>query len=441
MDADAATLPQGASHKVRNRTLVMVALVTCYSLNFIDRQIIGILAEPIKGDLGLTDSQLGWMGGTAFALFYTFLAIPLAMLADRRDRSWIITIGLALWSLMTAACGLANNFWQLFLARMGVGVGEAAGVAPAYSLISDLYPPERRARALAVFSLGIPIGSALGVLFGGLLAARVDWRFAFLAIGLLGVLFAPVFKLIVREPGHGRADEGPRVAAPSLGVVLRTLASKPSFWLLAFGAGTASLVSYGLAFWVPSFLARSYGLGLVDRSLIYASIALVGGCTGIWVGGVLGDRLGNAHPRGYALVPAVAFAITLPAYYLAFSIQNLWLCALLIVIPSALGLAWLGPVVTAVTRMVPPEMRATASALFLFINNLVGLGLGTTVIGIISDSLKERFGDEALRYSAMAVTTLYALAALLMFLAASRLARDFLPLRPAADPGAGEAER
>jgi predicted MFS family arabinose efflux permease len=194
----------------RNRALVMTFLVIGYTLNFIDRQIIGILAEPIKADLGLTDAQLGWMGGTAFALFYTLLAIPLAMLADRRDRSWIITVGLFFWSLMTAVCGLAQNFWSLFLARMGVGVGEAAGVAPAYSLISDLYPAEQRARALAIFSLGIPFGSALGVLFGGLLAAQVDWRFAFIAIGLAGVLFAPLFKLVVRDPGHGRSDEAPR---------------------------------------------------------------------------------------------------------------------------------------------------------------------------------------------------------------------------------------
>ena len=434
MGSTAGTVQGDASLKVRNRTLVMTALVVCYTLNFVDRQIIGILAEPIKDDLKLTDSQLGWMGGAAFALFYTLLAIPLAMLADRRDRSWIITAGLALWSLMTAACGLAGNFWQLFLARMGVGVGEAAGVAPAYSLISDLYPPERRARALAIFSLGIPIGSALGVLFGGLLAARVDWRFAFIAIGLVGLLFAPLFKAIVKDPGHGRADEGPRAAPPSLGVVLRTLAGKPSFWMLAFGAGTASMVSYGLAFWVPSFLARSYGLGLVDRSLIYATVALIGGCAGIWAGGVLGDRLGNANPRGYALVPAVAFAITLPAFYLAFSIDNLWLFSLMILIPNALGLVWLGPVVTAVTKLVPPEMRATASALFLFINNLIGLGLGTAVIGMISDALTERFGDEALRYSAMSVTTLYALAALLMFLASRRLARDFMPVRAVGDP-------
>jgi len=413
----------------RNRTLVMTFLVIAYTLNFIDRQIVGILAEPIKHDLHLTDSELGWMGGTAFALFYTVLAIPLAMLADRKDRSWIIAAGLGLWSAATAVCGLAQNFWQLFLARMSVGVGEAAGVAPAYSLISDLYPPAQRSRALAIFSLGIPLGSSFGVLFGGLLAAHVDWRFAFIGIGLLGVMFAPFFKAVVRDPGHGRADEGTRSAAPTLAVVFRTVAAKPAFWLLGFGAGTASLVSYGLAFWIPSFLARSYGLDLTDRSLLFAAILLVGGCAGIWFGGVAGDRLGNAHPRGYALVPAVAFAITLPAYLLAFSTESLVSASLLFLIPTALGLAWLGPVVTAITRLVPPEMRATAAALFLFINNLIGLGAGSTVIGAISDALSSRYGEESLRYSAMATTLLYALAALLMLLAAGRLKRDIGPAR------------
>ena len=408
-----------------SRGLMMTMLVIAYTLNFIDRQIIGILAEPIKADLGLTDSELGWMGGTAFALFYTLLAIPIAMLADRRNRSWIITIGLSVWSLATALCGLANNFWQLFLARMSVGVGEAAGVAPAYSLISDFYPPEQRARALAVFSLGIPLGSAFGVLFGGLIAAQIDWRYAFIIIGIVGVLFAPIFKWIVKDPGHGRFDEAPRLAAPPLRLVFRTVASKPSSWLLAFGAGTASLVSYGLAFWIPSFLARSYGLELEERSWVFASILLIGGGAGIWFGGVFGDRLGNANPRGYALVPAIAFAITLPAYLLAFSTESLLVSSLLFLIPTALGLMWLGPVVTAITRLVAPEMRATAAALFLFVNNLIGLGLGSTVIGIISDALTARYGDEALRYSAMATTSLYALAALLMFLASRSLARDF----------------
>jgi predicted MFS family arabinose efflux permease len=404
---------------IGNRTLVMALLVIAYTLNFIDRQIAGILAEPIKHDLGLTDSQLGWLGGTAFALFYTVLAIPIARIADRGDRSIVLTVGLALWSLATALCGFAQNFAQLFLARMSVGIGEAAGVAPAYSLLGDLYPPERRARAMALFSLGIPLGSALGVVFGGLIAAQVNWRAAFIALGIAGLLFAPIYKFGVRDTHRGEGGAQASVAA-----VFAVVARKPTFWLMSLAAGTGSLVSYGLAFWIPSFLARSFHLDLVDRSLIFGGIQLVGGVTGVWLGGVIGDRVRRARPSAYALVPAVAYALCLPAFLLAFSSHSLVIAAILFLIPTALSLAWLGPVIGAVTGLVPPHMRATASAMYLFILNLIGLGLGTLVIGTISDALTGRFGEEALRYSAMVTTLLYAAAALLMGLAALRLARD-----------------
>lgn len=417
---------------IGNRTIMMVMLVIAYTLNFIDRQIIGILAEPIKLDLGLTDGQLGWMGGTAFALFYTLLAIPIALLADRKNRSWIITIGLTLWSAATALCGLAQNFWQLFLARMSVGVGEAAGVAPAYSLISDLYPPRARARALAIFSLGIPLGSALGVLFGGLLAASIDWRAAFIAVGIAGVVFAPIFKYFVRDPGHGlEGGEAPPAppepaVAPTVKQVFRAVAAKPSFWMLGVGAGLASMAGYGFAFWIPSFLARSYELGLVERSWIMAGMVGIGGAIGIYGGGVLGDRLGARSAGNYARIIAIAFAITLPVYLLAFLSTNLWTSFFLFMLATALSLMWLGPIVTAVTKLVPANMRATASALFLFINNLMGLGLGSPLIGEISDALTPLYGDEALRYSAMATTFVYAFAALLMALAAKRLHKDVI---------------
>jgi len=404
---------------VRNRGLLMTLLVLAYTLNFIDRQIAGILAEPIKHDLGLTDSQLGWLGGTAFALFYTVLAIPIARYADRSDRSIVLTAGLALWSLATAICGLAQNFTQLFLSRMSVGIGEAAGVAPAYSLLTDLYPAERRARAMALFSLGIPLGSALGVVFGGIIAAKIDWRVAFISLGIAGLLFAPFFKAGVRDPGHQH-----RAAAASVGEVFALIARKPSFWLMSFAAGIGSLVSYGLAFWIPSFLARSFQLALVDRSLIYGATVLVGGVAGVWLGGVVGDRLKQARPSAYALVPTVTYALCMPAFLLAFSSHSIVTASFLFLIPTALSLAWLGPVISAINSLVPAHMRATASAMFLFINNLIGLGLGTLVIGMISDALTAEYGDEALRYSAMVTTLLYVLSALLMALAALRLARD-----------------
>lgn len=409
----------------RNRSLVMALLIAAYTLNFIDRQIPGILAEPIKLDLHLKDEQLGWIGGTAFALFYTVLAIPIARYADRSDRSIVLTAGLSLWSLATAACGLAQNFVQLFLGRMAVGVGEAAGVAPAYSLLTDLYPPERRARALALFSLGVPLGSAIGVVFGGLVAAKIDWRTAFIVIGIAGLVFAPLFKAGVRDPGHSGNEPHASVAE-----VFAVVARKPSFWLMSFAAGTGSLISYGLAFWIPSFLARSFHLELVERSWIFGAIQLVGGVAGVWLGGVVGDRVRQGRASGYALVPTVTYALSLPAFLLAFSSDSIGVAAFLFLIPTALSLAWLGPVIGAVTGLVKPQMRATAAAMFLFINNLVGLGLGSWLIGRISDALKLEYGDESLRYSAMATTLLYALAALLMGLAALRLERDSEPLTP-----------
>ena len=404
---------------LRGRRWLMTLLIVGYTLNFIDRQIAGILAEPIKHDLQLSDSELGWLGGTAFALFYTVLAIPIARLADRSDRSVILTAGLALWSLATAVCGFAQNFVQMFLARMSVGIGEAAGVAPAYSLLTDLYPTERRARAMALFSLGIPLGSALGVVFGGLIAARIDWRVAFITLGAAGLLFAPVYKLGVRDPGHTGQD-----GAASIREVFAVVARKPSFWLLSIATGIGSLVAYGLAFWIPSFLARSFGLELVDRSLIYGSTVLVGGVAGVWLGGLIGDRLKGSRPAAYALVPMVTYALCLPAFLLAFSSRSIVLTGLILVIPTALSLAWLGPVTSAITGLVPAHMRATAAAMYLFILNLIGLGLGTLVIGAISDALTATYGSEALRYSAMATTGLYLISALLMGLAALRLPRD-----------------
>jgi predicted MFS family arabinose efflux permease len=403
----------------QRRGLVMGLLIGAYTLNFVDRQIVGILAEPIKADLKLSDAQLGWIGGTAFALFYTVLAIPIARLADRGDRSIILTTGLFFWSLATAVCGIAQNFAQLFMSRMSVGIGEAAGVAPAYSLLSDLYPAERRARAMALFSLGIPFGSAIGVVFGGLVAAKVDWRFAFITVGLVGVLFAPFFKAGVRDPGQQHRQMRAGVLE-----VLAVVARKPSFWLLSFAAGTGSLVAYGLAFWIPSYLARSFQLEIADRSLIYGVILLVGGIAGVWLGGVAGDVVKRGRPSAYALVPTVTYALCMPAYLLAFASHSIVAAALLFLLPTALSLAWLGPVIGAVTSLVPPHMRATTAAMFLFINNLIGLGLGSWLIGRISDALTLQYGAEALRYSAMLTTSLYLLAALLMGLAAARLSRD-----------------
>jgi MFS family permease len=408
------------------RFYVLFLLFLVYTFNFIDRQIVGILAGPIKAELGLTDTQLGLMGGIAFALLFASLGIPIALLADRFHRVWIITLSLTLWSAFTALCGVAQGFGQLFLFRIGVGIGEAGGVAPSYSLISDYFPPAERARAFAAFSFGIPVGSAAGILFGGLIAARIDWRIAFLACGVAGLALAPLLAFTVREPVRGRFDPaGAKTAAPPLSEVLRTLTGKSSFWLLTFGATSSSTLGYGLAFWLPQFLARSFGMSLTRLSLYYSGIAFFGGLLGIWMGGYLGDRLGRTRKAAYALVPATAFVLSLPFYAAGMLSTSPVLAFFLFLIPSALGLVWLGPVITSIQHLVPPALRATASAAFLFVNNLLGIGFGIFFFGKMSDLLGPRFGAESLRYSILIGLVFYILAALLLYLASRRLERDW----------------
>jgi MFS family permease len=428
--ADAA-FPAPAAY----RGYVLAILLVVYTFNFIDRQILGILAVPIKTELGLSDGALGMLGGLAFALFYTFLGIPLARLADRVGRVGIIAVAVGLWSCATAACGAAHSFAQLFWARLAVGVGEAGGVAPAYSLICDYFPSRQRARALAVYSFGIPIGSALGIVLGGFITHWMSWRMAFVIVGSIGFWTAPLLKLTVREPPRGGLAPALRSHVPvplsakqNLSAVLATLASKPSFWGLALGGGTCSMMGYGLFFWMPSFLVRSFGLSVLQASLFYGGLVLIAGTAGIWAGGVLADRLGLRSRSAYAWVPAVAFLCTVPFYAVGILSTNLTVCLLLLSIPTALALAWLGPVLAAVQHLVLPAERSTASAVFLFVNNLLGLGVGTMLIGAISDVLHVRggVGVESLRYAILAGLTCYLIAAALFMWAARHLEHDWV---------------
>lgn len=407
------------------RGYVMFMLVLVYTFNFIDRQIIGILAVPIKADLALSDTQLGLMGGLAFALLYTGLGIPVAMWADRGNRTSIISIALAVWSAMTAICGLAQNFWQLFFARVGVGVGEAGGVAPAHALISDYFPSQQRARALAIYSFGIPIGSALGIVFGGVIASAIDWRYAFFLVGLAGLLLVPIFRLTVKEPVRGRLDARSMLPRMSVLEAFSALRSKRSFWFISLGAACASMAGYGLFFWLPSFLIRSFAMSLLDASLYFGAIYLIGGLAGIWLGGVLADKLGAARRGAYAGIPAVAFLAAIPFYIVALLSSNLVLAFIFLLVPTALGLAWLGPVISAIQHIVSVNLRATASAVFLFIINLVGLGVGTLAIGALSDLLARTFGDDSLRYSILAGTLFYPAAAAFLLFGARRLEQDW----------------
>ncbi|AGH50979.1 major facilitator superfamily protein [Sphingomonas sp. MM-1] len=408
--------------------VVLAMLLVVYIFNFVDRQILAILAAPIQHDLGLSDGQMGLLGGVAFALLYSTLGVPLAWLADRTRRSWVITLSLICWSGFTALCGFAQNFWHIFIARLGVGIGEAGGVAPSYALIGDYFPSHRRAFALSVYSLGIPLGSAAGVLAGGYIAATVDWRAAFLAVGCAGILIAPLFKFLVRDRkvAADAAGEAPRLLATA-----RLLAGKPSFWLLSFGAATSSMLGYGLAFWLPSLLQRSFALDLVETSYFIGAVLLIGGVAGMLLGGWLGDRLGSRDRAYFAYLPASAFLIGVPLFAIGIYSADVRLAFILFLVPQAMAYVWLGPVLAAIQHLVTPPARATASALFLLINNLLGLGGGIYALGALSDALAPIYGSEALRHSMLYSLALYLLAAALMALAGPRLRRDWIGDLPA----------
>ena len=402
--------------------IVLALLLLAYIFNFLDRQILGILAAPIKASLHLSDTDFGIIAGPPFALLYSLLGVPLALLADRTRRSAVIAGSLAVWSGFTALCGLAASFWPLFLFRLGVGMGEAGGVAPSYALLADYFPPARRARALAIYSLGVPLGLGLGTLLGAYITHWLSWRAAFLVMGVAGIALAPVMLLVVRDVPKA---ERTGAAAMPLSKVFPILAGKPSFWLLAFASASSSLSGYGLAVWTPSVLMRSFKLDLLSTGQFMGSLLLLGGTAGVFAGGWLADRLGTKDVRWYARLPAIAWMITTPTFLLAFVSPSLWIAWPLLLIPNAMNILWLGPVTTAVQHLVPQPMRSSASASFLFINNLIGLGVGPLLIGRVSDLLKARYGLESLRYAAMGTTLFYLLAAALMLLAARTLTRDW----------------
>jgi MFS family permease len=416
------------THRRASPRVLLSLLLVAYIFNFLDRQILGILAEPIKADLHLTDTEFGAIGGLAFALLYSVLGLPLAYLADRTSRSGVIAASVAVWSAFTALCGTATGYFQLFLYRLGVGVGEAGGVAPSYALIADYFPPERRARALAIYSLGIPLGLAGGSLIGAYLAHWVSWRFAFVVMGVAGLILAPILRYYVRDLPKAKSS----AAAVPIAEVFPLLARKPSFWLLAFASSSSSLIGYALALWTPAVIMRSFGLDLVSTGQFLSSLLLIGGTAGVFAGGWLADRLGTGNRAWYAWLPAIAWVFSTLCWAAGLMAPNLWIAWPLLLVGNAVNILWLGPVITAVQHLAPARMRSTASGSFLLINNLIGLGVGPLLIGRVSDALKSTYGADALRAAAVGGTVFYLVAAILMFLAAKRLRNDWVGDSPAA---------
>jgi predicted MFS family arabinose efflux permease len=418
--------PGTARQAARYRTYVLTMLVIVYIFNFLDRQIVTILAEPIKVDLGLSDTQIGLMSGLAFAVFYTVLGIPIARLADRANRVSIISIALVVWSGMTAVCGLAQNFLQLLAARIGVGVGEAGCSPPAHSLIADYFPPEQRASALSIYALGIPLGSILGLLAGGWIAEFYGWRAAFFLVGLPGVALAVVFKLSVREPIRGMSDALSRApqALPPLGATIRTLLGNRTMVHIAMGGALTAFVGYGLGQWLPAFFIRTHGLGVGETATYFGLVLGVASAIGTYLGGMIADRLAPGDQRMYAWIPAAGVLIAFPFFVVALLLDQPYVAIVVLVTPYLLNSLWLGPAFGTIQNLAPMRMRALASAILLFILNIIGLGFGPLLVGVVSDLLVGVFGDQSLRYSILFSTAVYFWAGAHFLLAARSIRQD-----------------
>ncbi|MCH2172029.1 MFS transporter [Myxococcota bacterium] len=385
-------------------------LVVVYVFNFIDRSILSILLQPIKEEFQVSDTALGFLSGIAFAAFYSVLGIPVARWADRHNRTRLIALAVLIWSAMTAFSGLARSFVQLAVARIGVGIGEAGCSPPAHSLISDYFPAERRATALSIYSLGIPLGAGLGFLLGGWIEEFFDWRTAFMVVGLPGVFLALIVRWTLPEPPRGVFDSAAIRAMPSRSVseVLRFIGQLRSFRHMAFGGALHAFSGYGAAAFIAAFFARSHAIPSGELGTWLALINCTGGVAGTYLGGFLSDRLSVRDVRWAMWVPAIATVMIVP-FALLLCLWPDGRMALLFWLPGAvLGGFYLGPTFATTQTLVAPSMRATASAILLFIINIIGLGLGPQGVGIASDLLEPALGNDSLRYALLGTLVLFA---------------------------------
>lgn len=407
-------------------TLGMLCFV--YVLNFLDRQLLSILAKPIQDSLHVTDGQLGLIGGLYFALFYCFISIPVGWVADKTNRVWVLSLACALWSAATMACGFAANYLQLVLARMTVGIGEAGGVPPSYAIVSDYFPPGQRGTALGIYNLGPPIGAALGVAFGASIAAAYGWREAFVALGAVGLFAALAVLLIVREPPRGGLDE-PNAAGstPSgFGQTIVMFFSRPALVLAALASGATQMITYGAGNFATLFLMREKGMTLNQIALYYALLVGIGMGGGIFVSGRVIDRLTRRWKQAYALVPALSLALAVP-FFIGFVWAPTWPLALVFLIgPYFLNYFYLSSSVTLVQEEVRPDQRVTSGALLLLVMNGIGLGLGPAFVGAMSDFFRASHPHNSLQLALYALLPFYVLAIVLFLVLARVLRREAL---------------
>ena len=416
---------ENQSNSLRNYVLGILVIV--YTFNFIDRQILSILLESIKNDLNLSDTSLGLLSGFAFALFYATLGIPIAKYADFGNRRNLISLAIGIWSFMTALSGLAQNFFHLLIARIGVGVGEAGCSPPAHSMISDYFPANIRATALGIYSLGIPFGIMFGLFAGGWINEYFGWRIAFFVVGVPGILLAIIFRFTVQEPKRGQAEgRADTKDQPNIIETAKFLLSKKSFRHLAFGASLAAFVGYGAITWLPSFFQRSYGMQTGDVGWYLGLILGIPGGLGIFLGGYLSDYFGSKDVRWCLWIVALAMLITTPFYYMVYLSPTSNTSFLWLIIPIAFGNFYQATTFSQTQGIVELRMRSVAAAILLFIINIIGLGFGPQAVGILSDILSKNYGKESLRYSLMILTTLKLWCAYHYYLAGKYLKYDLV---------------
>jgi len=387
----------------QTRTMLWILLIV-YIFNFLDRQIVNILAEPIKTDLGLSDTQLGLLAGPAFAVFYALLGIPIARYADKdgTNRVRLISLALAIWSAMTAVCGLAQNFVQLLFARIGVGVGEAGCTPAAHSLISDSVAPEKRSSAIAFYGLGVPIGSLLGLIIGGVVNDLYGWRVALMLVGAPGLMLALVVRFVMREPRHSRTAEAAATAAAvvplSTGEAMREIFASRAFIYILIASSVVAFLGYGKALWTISFFIRSHGLSTTEAGLSMAVVLGLAGVFGTWLGGKMADKFGARDKRHILTFPAFGMAIGAPILFLGYVMEDWRIAVALLIIPTILNTAYYGPAYGCVQGLVRPQARAVAASIMLFGQNLIGLGFGPFLFGVLSDALQPVAGQESVRW-------------------------------------------
>lgn len=375
-------------------------------LNFVDRLLPSILVGGIRKDLGLSDAQIGLMAGVAFAVIYSFAGVALARVADLRSPRLVISLSLAFWSLATALSGLAQGFWQLFMARAGVAAGEAGCTPAAHALIARVFATERRSLAVALFSLGVPIGGTLGLILGGWINDVLSWRAAFFVVGLPGLAVAVLVRFSIPDPPHQSPQH---TRTDSLGGTVKFLFAIRSFRHMAIASSLFAIGSYAMNVFAASFLMRTHHMTPRHAGLALGIASGLGGLVGTFAGGAIADWLGRSDPRWRQGVPAVGLALSAPTALAAYLVPDPTLSVILLTLVYLLGLLYFAPTFAAAQSLVPDSIRASTTGVLLFCLTLIGASVGPYVVGLVSDLLTPQFGAMSLRYAMclMALTMLW----------------------------------